>query len=222
MRKLWAEFKKFISRGSVIDLAVGMVIGSAFTKIVNSLVNDLLMPLIALAIGKTHLNELVWIVKKTPVLDANGAQVFVDGVAQYNQITINYGNFLQVIIDFFLIALTLFLVLKTFNSLKDHAIKSKKRIKELADKLDKDEELSEKESRWFRKQSKKIAKKAAAEEAEQAAAAEAKAAEEAAKAAAAVPPAAPELSTTDKLLTEILELLKKQEVSEAAEQPKAE
>jgi len=211
MKKLWAEFKKFISRGSVIDLAVGMVIGSAFTKIVTSLVNDLLMPLIALAIGKTHLNELVWIVKKTPILDAGGAQVFVDGVAQYNTITINYGNFLQVIIDFLLIAVTLFLVLKAFNTIKDHAIKSKKRIKELAEKLDNDEELSSKESRWFRKQSKKIAKKAAAEE-------QAKAAEEVAKTVA--PPPVPELSTTDKLLTEILELLKKQEIGETAEEKK--
>ncbi len=209
MKKLWAEFKKFISRGSVIDLAVGMVIGSAFTKIVTSLVNDLLMPLIALAIGKTHLNELVWVVKKTPVLDANGAQVFTDGVAQFNTITINYGNFLQVIIDFFLIALTLFLVLKVFNTLKDHAIKSKKRIKELADKLDKDEELTGKESRWFRRQSKKVAKKAAEEEA-------AKKAEEEVKAAAA--PSKPELSTTDKLLTEILALLKAQKEPESEEQ----
>ena len=213
MKKLWAEFKKFISRGSVIDLAVGMVIGSAFTKIVNSLVNDLLMPLIALAVGKTHLNELVWVVKKTPVLDANGVQAMENGVLQWNTITINYGNFLQVIIDFFLIALTLFLVLKTFNTLKDRAIKSQQKIKELADKLDKDEELSGKESRWFRKQSKKIAKKAAAEE-------QAKAAEEAAKTV--VPPPVPELSTTDKLLTEILTLLKEQKAEAVSEEQKAE
>ena len=214
MKKLWAEFKKFISRGSVIDLAVGMVIGSAFTKIVNSLVNDLLMPLIALAIGKTHLNELVWIVKKTPILDEAGNQVFTDGVAQFNTITINYGNFLQVIIDFFLIALTLFLVLKTFNALKDRAIKSQKKIKELAEKLDKDEELSGKESRWFRRQSKKVAKKAAEVEA-------AKKAKEEAKAAAAVP-AEPQLSTTDKLLTEILTLLKEQKAEAVSEEQKAE
>ena len=198
MRKLWAEFKKFISRGSVIDLAVGMVIGSAFTKIVTSLVNDILMPLIALAVGKTHLAELVWVLKKTPVLGEDGAQVVVDGVAQFNTITLNYGTFIQVIIDFLLIALSLFLLLKLFNAVKDHAKNSKERIKELTDKMEHNQELSKKESKWFRKQTKKVAAEAAAETAP-----------------APEPAPTPEPSSTDKLLMEIVDLLKQDKVREA-------
>lgn len=194
MKKLWAEFKQFISRGSVIDLAVGMVIGAAFTKIVNSLVNDLLMPLIALAVGKSHLNELVWIIKRTPVLDDGGAQVVVDGIAQFTEISINYGTFIQAIIDFLLIALTLFALLKIFNTVKSHAEKGKARLKELTDKLDRDEELTGKESRWLRKRSKKVAAEIAP----------------AAEPAPAEPAPAPEPSSTDKLLMEIVELLKKE------------
>ncbi|HCA33732.1 MAG TPA: large conductance mechanosensitive channel protein MscL [Lachnospiraceae bacterium] len=96
MSKFAKEFREFISRGNVMDLAVGMIIGSAFTAIVNSLVNDILMPVIGLIIGKVDFSSLA-----IKVGDAS----------------INYGLFIQNIIDFLLIALVIFLMVKGINKL---------------------------------------------------------------------------------------------------------
>lgn len=96
MSKFAKEFREFISRGNVMDLAVGMIIGSAFTAIVNSLVNDILMPVIGLIIGKVDFSSLA-----IKVGDAS----------------INYGLFIQNIIDFLLIALVIFLLVKGINKL---------------------------------------------------------------------------------------------------------
>ena len=96
MSKFAKEFREIISRGNVMDLAVGMIIGSAFTAIVNSLVNDILMPVIGLIIGKVDFSSLA-----IKVGDAS----------------INYGLFIQNIIDFLLIALVIFLMVKGINKL---------------------------------------------------------------------------------------------------------
>ena len=96
--KFWKEFKKFISKGNIIDLAVAVVIGTAFNKIVSSLVNDIIMPLITWALGANSLADLSVVL-----------QTDAEGVAT---LTWNYGNFLQAIIDFLIIALTIFIVLK--------------------------------------------------------------------------------------------------------------
>ncbi len=96
--KFWKEFKKFISKGNIIDLAVAVVIGTAFNKIVSSLVNDIIMPLITWALGANSLADLSIVL-----------QTDAEGVAT---LTWNYGNFLQAIIDFLIIALTIFIVLK--------------------------------------------------------------------------------------------------------------
>lgn len=108
MKSFLDEFKKFALRGNVIDMAIGVVIGSAFSKITTSLVNDLIMPFFAMMCGNVNFTELKVILKET--LDAEGNIV--------SQVTLNYGQFIQNIVDFVLIAFCLFLVVKFMNSLK--------------------------------------------------------------------------------------------------------
>lgn len=98
------EFKEFAMRGNVVDLAVGVIIGGAFGKITTSLVSDVLMPPIGMAMGKVDFKDL-----KLTLKAAEGAATAV---------TINYGAFLNTIIDFVIVAFALFLVIKTMNRLK--------------------------------------------------------------------------------------------------------
>ena len=105
--KLVKEFKAFISRGNVIDLAVGVIIGGAFGKIVSSFVNDIIMPVIGIIIGGVDFSSLSVTV---------GAKL-VDGEMQGGS-TITYGMFIQNIIDFLIIALCVFLFIKLINSFK--------------------------------------------------------------------------------------------------------
>ena len=104
------EFKEFAMRGNVVDLAVGVIIGAAFGKVVTSVVNDILMPPIGLALGGVDFKDLK-VMLNDPVVDAAG-KVLTDGVS------LNYGNFIQSIIDFLIIALAIFAVVKVMNSLK--------------------------------------------------------------------------------------------------------
>lgn len=101
MKKFFAEFKEFISRGNVFDMAVGLIIATAFNKIVSSMVNDLLMPLITWATGAASLADLSIVLR-----------VAEDGT----KLTWNYGNFLQTVIDFFIIAMSVFLMVKLVNT----------------------------------------------------------------------------------------------------------
>lgn len=110
------EFKQFATRGNLLDLAVGIIIGSAFGKIVSSLVADILMPPIGLLIGGVNFTELK-IVLNPHILS---------GGLLSNPVTINYGNFLQTIFDFIIIAFAIFLVIKGVNRI------NLKREKELA------------------------------------------------------------------------------------------
>mgnify|MGYP000194635035 FL=1 len=98
MKALIKEFKEFISRGNVMDMAVGVIIGGAFTAIVNSLVNDMLMPLLSLLTGG---------------FDFSGLCIAL-GEGE-NAATINYGSFISAIINFLLIALVIFLIIKAIN-----------------------------------------------------------------------------------------------------------
>lgn len=98
------EFKKFIMRGNVVDLAVGVIIGGAFGKIVSSLVNDLIMPLLGLILGKVNFADLKYVI--TPATE-NVAEV-----------ALKYGAFLQSVIDFLIIALSIFLMIKLLSSFK--------------------------------------------------------------------------------------------------------
>ena len=109
MKKFFAEFKEFAMRGNVMDMAVGVIIGTAFGKITTSLVNDVFMPLIGLLIGGVDLGQLN-IVLKPEVLDEAG-QVVTEAV------TLGIGTFLSTVIDFVLVAFVIFPLVKAMNKL---------------------------------------------------------------------------------------------------------
>ena len=106
MKKLLNEFKEFAMRGNVLDMAVGVVIGTAFGKITTSLVNDVFMPLIGLIIGGIDLGQLN-IVLKPETVNAAGETVAA--------VTLGIGTFLSTIIDFILVAFVIFLMVKAIN-----------------------------------------------------------------------------------------------------------
>jgi len=101
---MMSEFKKFAMRGNVVDMAVGIIIGGAFGKIVSSFVNDVLMPPIGVAIGGVDFSSLAFTLK-----EAAG-----DAAA----VTINYGSFIQTVIDFLIIAFAIFMAIKAMNSMQ--------------------------------------------------------------------------------------------------------
>lgn len=111
MKKLLSEFRQFASRGNVIDLAVGVIIGGAFGKIVTSLVNDIIMPPFGVITGKVDFKNLYINLSGTdyPSLDAAKAA----GAA-----TINYGAFVNVIIEFIIVAFALFMLIKQINRIQ--------------------------------------------------------------------------------------------------------
>lgn len=106
-------------KGNVIDLAVAVVIGGAFGKIIASLVADIIMPLIGLLMGGVNFKELKWVI--------NPAEV-VNGVEKAAT-TLNYGNFIQVALDFLIIAFSIFLVIRLFTKFKKKEVKSPEPVK---------------------------------------------------------------------------------------------
>lgn len=103
------EFKEFAVKGNVVDMAVGVIIGGAFGKIVSSLVNDVIMPPIGLALGGMDFKKLA-ITLKEAELDAAGEVLT-------NAVTINYGMFIQNVVDFAIIAFVIFLAIKGINKM---------------------------------------------------------------------------------------------------------
>ncbi len=111
------EFKEFALRGNVIDLAVGVIIGGAFGKIVTSFVNDILMPPIGLLLGRVNFTDLYVVLKgDVPAGTPLAAAKAITGV-----ITWNYGTFLSTIVDFTIIAFSVFLVIRAINQMKKPA-----------------------------------------------------------------------------------------------------
>lgn len=102
--KVLNEFKAFAMKGNVIDMAVGIIIGAAFGKIVSSIVNDIIMPPIGLLVGGVNFSELSIVLKQA--------------VGENPAVTLNYGNFLQVTFDFLIIAFAIFMVIKAMNAAK--------------------------------------------------------------------------------------------------------
>lgn len=102
--KIIQEFKAFAMRGNVIDMAVGIIIGGAFGKIVSSIVNDIIMPPIGLLVGGVNFTDLKFVMQ--------------DAVGDIPAVTLNYGNFLQVLFDFLIIAFSIFMVIKVMNAAK--------------------------------------------------------------------------------------------------------
>ena len=108
MKKFLNEFKNFINRGNVIDMAVGVIIGGAFGKIVSSIVADIILPPIGILIGGVSFVDLKLVLK-----DAS-----VDAIGQIiPAVTLNYGNFLQTLFDFLIIALSVFLIVRLVNKI---------------------------------------------------------------------------------------------------------
>lgn len=102
--KIIQEFKSFAMKGNVVDMAVGIIIGAAFGKIVSSMVNDIIMPPLGLLIGGVNFTDLKFVMKAAT--ETNPA------------VTLNYGNFLQVIFDFMIVAFAVFMVIKAINAAK--------------------------------------------------------------------------------------------------------
>ena len=111
MKKFLQEFKTFAMRGNVIDMAVGIILGGAFGKIVSSLVSDILMPPIGLLLGGVDFTDLCIVIQEAAI-DAT------TGIATAS-VTINYGQFIQIIIDFLIMAFAIFLMIKGLNKLSN-------------------------------------------------------------------------------------------------------
>jgi large conductance mechanosensitive channel len=103
------EFREFAMRGNVVDMAVGIIIGAAFGKIVSSIVNDVIMPPIGLLLGGVNFTDLKFVLKGG-AKDSTGAAI--------DAVTLNYGTFVQTTIDFLIIAFVIFLLIKIINRLK--------------------------------------------------------------------------------------------------------
>ena len=159
MKKFFSDFKAFITKGNVVDMAIGVVVGGAFKDIVNALVSKIITPLIGLLLGGSSLADQKYILQKEVVEIVDGVETVVTP-----ENAVLWGAFLQTIIDFLIIALTIFVVIKVAMAVHNKAEAAAKRLK-------------------------KQEEEAKAEEA----------------------PAEPEISSTDKLLIEIRDLLKKEE-----------
>ena len=107
--KLIKEFKEFAMRGNVVDMAVGIIIGAAFGKIVSSLVNDIIMPPLGFLIGGVDFTDLKIVIKDAFINDAGET---------IQAVSINYGNFIQIALNFLIIAFAVFLFIKGINSMK--------------------------------------------------------------------------------------------------------
>jgi len=106
---MWSEFKAFINRGSVVDLAVGLIIGTAFGAIVKSLVEDIIMPPIGLVLGNVDFSKLKYVMQ--------AASIGPDG-KEIAEVAIRYGLFLNFIITFVIVAFSMFMIVKAMNTLK--------------------------------------------------------------------------------------------------------
>jgi len=120
MKKVTKEFREFITRGNVIDLAIGVIIGGAFAKIISSLVNDLFMPVLGLILGNFNLSALKIVFK-----EANEA-------AGTKELAMYIGGFIQTVIDFLLIGLLLFFVVKLINAFRRKKEEKEEEKKEAA------------------------------------------------------------------------------------------
>lgn len=194
MKKFFAEFKKFISRGNVMDMAVGTIVGAAFTAIVTALSNGILKPIINTIIyylcggNANALNKMYTPLVKVWVLDEAGNATNVLDMTK--SIYIDWGAFISAIINFLLVAIVLFCIVKAFNKVKDANEAMSNKVKRIEFKVEKGIKLRKKEQEFY------DAYKAQKEEEAK------KAQEEASKPA--------PLSVSEELLTEIRDLLRNQ------------
>jgi len=107
--KIIKEFKEFAIKGNMFDMAIGIIIGTAFSKIVASLVDDVVMPLLGIVIGNVNFKELSLVLRE---------EIIQNGVITHEAMQLTYGNFFQTSIDFLIIALSIFAVIKIINRLR--------------------------------------------------------------------------------------------------------
>ncbi len=195
MKKFFEEFKKFISRGNVMDMAVGTIIGAAFTAIVTALSNGILKPIINMIIyyccggNSDALDKMYTVLVRVETTDEAGNKV----LDLTNSIYIDWGAFISAIINFLLVAFVLFLIVRAFNNVKEASKTANDTYLRAVNKQEKGLRLTKKEAKAIK----------AHEEAE------AQAKKEQEEAARLAEEEANKLSTTDALLTEIKELLAK-------------
>ena len=115
MKKFFAEFKEFISRGSVMDLAVGVVIGAAFQGIIKSLVDDVIMPFISLVTGGVDFSSWYVVLGDIP----EGVENNIEALKAAGVATFSYGNFISAVIYFFILAFMVFLLVKVVAKVRD-------------------------------------------------------------------------------------------------------
>lgn len=187
MKQFWEDFKKFIKRGNVVDMAVGVAVASAFTAIVTAFTKGFITPILALISNTSNTEELKYIIRPEILDEATGEVI-------QGEIAILWGGFVQAIINFLIVALTLFIMMRLIARFE-------KRVRNIL--TDEDEKAAAAAAKAKEEEEKK-----AAEAARAAAAAEAAAAEAAAKAAAELAAEKARLEREEALLTEIRDLLK--------------
>lgn len=111
MKALLEEFKQFVLRGNVVDMAVGVVVGNSFKNISTSLVNDVIMPAIGMLLGKVEFSELKIVLQE--------AQLAADGTELASEVAIRYGMFIQTIVDFLIVAAAVFVMIKVMATLSN-------------------------------------------------------------------------------------------------------
>ena len=148
-KKFWGEFKTFIAKGNVVDLAVALVIGTAFNKIVSQLVDSFITPLIGIVLGGFSLDDWKWVYKEA-VLAEDGETVLE------TEIAFSYGTFLQTVIDFLIIALTVFIVVKLYTRIRNRIEEEAQRLN---DALNPDEVEARKKAEEEARQKEELAKK---------------------------------------------------------------
>lgn len=171
MKKFLEEFKKFITRGNVIDMSVGVIVGGAFTSIVNALSNNILKPLInwvlALLLGSDSLSGIYTYLKEVYILDEATGENVIDLT---QSIYIDWGAFINAIINFLIIAFVLFSIVKVINALSDQTSKMNDMKYRIERKQEKGKKLNKKELAFLEAEAKRIAeeekKKLELEEAE--------------------------------------------------------
>ncbi len=131
---MWKEFKEFAFKGNVLDMAIGVIIGGAFGKIVTSIVNDIIMPFFGFITSGTNFKDLKWIL--SPAIIEGDKIVSAEAA-------ITYGNFIQNIVDFIIIAISIFFIIKFIGKIKFAKLKKEDVEEQVEDSKEKDFEPSE-------------------------------------------------------------------------------
>ncbi len=147
----WADFKKFIAKGNIIDLAIALAITTAFNAVISSIVSSFIMPLAGFIIGNHDLSDMKWVLREAVEADETL------GTKALNEIAITYGQFLQALLNFMVIALTLYFFVKVFMKLQNSL--HKKELEEAEAKAKLEEEKKAEEERKEEERREKIAQK---------------------------------------------------------------